>query len=71
MRTPRWVVVTYVILILAGVLAALPNMFTPQQLAALPSWVPKQQITLGLDRAHGAGDGLRQDQQTCEPHDGS
>ncbi|HEY6631115.1 MAG TPA: protein translocase subunit SecD [Rhizobiaceae bacterium] len=54
MRTPRWVVVTYVILILAGVLAALPNLFTPQQLAALPSWVPKQQITLGLDLQGGS-----------------
>jgi SecD/SecF fusion protein len=54
MRTPRWVVVTYVILILAGVLAALPNMFTPQQLAALPNWVPKQQITLGLDLQGGS-----------------
>jgi SecD/SecF fusion protein len=47
-------VVTYVILILAGVLAALPNMFTPQQRAALPSWVPKQQITLGLDLQGGS-----------------
>src|SRR5690606_5004516 len=54
MRTPRWVVVTYVILILAGVIAALPNMFTPQQLAALPGWVPKQQITLGLDLQGGS-----------------
>ncbi len=54
MRTPRWVVVTYVILILAGVLAALPNMFTPAQLAALPGWVPKQQITLGLDLQGGS-----------------
>ena len=54
MRTPRWVVVTYVILILAGVIAALPNMFTPRQLAALPSWVPKQQITLGLDLQGGS-----------------
>jgi SecD/SecF fusion protein len=54
MRTPRWVVVTYVILILAGVLAALPNLFTQQQLAALPGWVPKQQITLGLDLQGGS-----------------
>lgn len=54
MRTPRWVVVTYVILILAGVLAALPNMFTPQQLARLPAWFPKQQITLGLDLQGGS-----------------
>jgi SecD/SecF fusion protein len=54
MRTPRWVVVTYVILILAGVIAALPNMFTSQQLAAFPGWVPKQQITLGLDLQGGS-----------------
>ena len=54
MRTPRWVVVTYVILILAGVIAALPNMFTPQQLAALPNWLPKHQITLGLDLQGGS-----------------
>ncbi|MEP9388222.1 protein translocase subunit SecD [Mesorhizobium sp. KR9-304] len=54
MRTPRWVVVTYVILILAGVIAALPNMFTPRQLAALPGWVPKRQITLGLDLQGGS-----------------
>ncbi|MEQ1944534.1 protein translocase subunit SecD [Mesorhizobium sp. VNQ89] len=54
MRTQRWVLVTYVILIMAGVLAALPNMFTPQQLAALPGWVPKHQITLGLDLQGGS-----------------
>lgn len=54
MRTPRWVVVTYVILILAGMLAALPNMFTSQQLAALPGWIPKHQITLGLDLQGGS-----------------
>ncbi len=29
-------------------------MFTPQQLAALPSWVPKHQITLGLDLQGGS-----------------
>ena len=63
MRTPKWVVVTYVILILAGVLAALPNMFTPQQLAALPSWIPKQQITLGLDLQGGSHILLAIDQQ--------
>lgn len=54
MRTPRWVVVTYVVIILAGILAALPNMFTPAQLAAMPAWVPKHQITLGLDLQGGS-----------------
>ena len=54
MKTSRWVVVTYVILILAGVIAALPNMFTPKQLASMPSWLPKHQITLGLDLQGGS-----------------
>jgi SecD/SecF fusion protein len=54
MRTPRWVMVTYAIIVLAGILAALPNLFSPQQLASLPKWVPKQQITLGLDLRGGS-----------------
>lgn len=45
---------SYAIIILAGILAALPNLFTPQQLAALPSWFPKQQVTLGLDLQGGS-----------------
>ena len=54
MRTSRWVVVTYTIIILAGIIAALPNVFTTKQLAALPSWFPKQQVTLGLDLQGGS-----------------
>jgi SecD/SecF fusion protein len=54
MRTPRWVMACYAIIILAGILAALPNLFTAQQLASMPSWVPKQQVTLGLDLRGGA-----------------
>lgn len=54
MRTPRWVMVCYAIIILAGILAALPNLFTAQQLASMPGWIPKQQVTLGLDLRGGA-----------------
>ncbi|PWK76888.1 protein translocase subunit SecD [Aminobacter sp. AP02] len=54
MRTSRWVVVTYTIIILAGIIAALPNVLTAKQLAALPSWFPKQQVTLGLDLQGGS-----------------
>lgn len=54
MRTPRWVMVSYAIIILIGILAALPNLFTAQQLATMPSWLPKQQVTLGLDLRGGA-----------------
>ena len=54
MRTPRWLLTIYVSAILIGVIMALPNLLTPQQLAALPSWVPKQQVTLGLDLRGGS-----------------
>jgi hypothetical protein len=39
----------YAIIILAGILAAQPNLLTAQQLASMHGWVPKQQVTLGLD----------------------
>jgi SecD/SecF fusion protein len=47
-------VITYAIIILAGIIVALPNLFTPQQLAAMPAWLPKQQVTLGLDLRGGS-----------------
>jgi len=37
-----------------GVLLSLPNLFTPQQLAWLPSWVPHKQVALGLDLRGGS-----------------
>ncbi len=54
MRTSRWVVVTYAIIIVLGLLAALPNAFTPAQLASMPGWFPKNQVTLGLDLRGGS-----------------
>jgi SecD/SecF fusion protein len=54
MRTSRWVVATYAAIILFGIVAALPNLLTPPQLDALPDWLPKQQVTLGLDLRGGS-----------------
>ena len=54
MRTSAWRLFAYAIIILSGVLTALPNLFTPQQLSALPAWLPKQQVALGLDLRGGA-----------------
>lgn len=45
---------TYAIIILSGIIAALPNLFTPQQLASMPAWFPKRQLTLGLDLRGGS-----------------
>ncbi|MGH6858815.1 MAG: SecDF P1 head subdomain-containing protein, partial [Phyllobacterium sp.] len=54
MRTSRWVLWTYIFIILAGVVLALPNLFTKSQLDALPNWLPKKQIALGLDLRGGS-----------------
>ena len=35
MRTSRWVLISYTLIIVAGIVAALPNLFTQAQLAAL------------------------------------
>lgn len=32
----------------------MPNLFTPAQLAKMPDWLPKQQVTLGLDLRGGS-----------------
>jgi len=50
----RWVLALYAAIILLGTVIAAPNLFTAQQLAALPSWVPKHQVTLGLDLRGGS-----------------
>lgn len=47
MRTSKWVLGTYIFIIIAGIILALPNIFTKAQLDALPNWLPKKQISLG------------------------
>lgn len=54
MRTRPWFLILYAGVILLGLLTALPNVLTPQQLGYLPSWLPKQQVTLGLDLRGGS-----------------
>ena len=44
----------YAVTILFGILTTLPNLLTPQQLARLPDFLPKQQVTLGLDLRGGS-----------------
>lgn len=50
----RWKIIAIVALCVAGILLTLPNFFTREQLASLPSWVPKRQMALGLDLQGGA-----------------
>jgi len=53
MRTSKWVVMTYVIIVLIGVLAALPSAMPPSVLDKMPSWF-RHQVTLGLDLQGGS-----------------
>lgn len=54
MRTSKWAVYLYSFIILAGILIALPNLFTKEQLDKMPGWFPKSQVTLGLDLRGGS-----------------
>lgn len=54
MRTPAWRLAVYILVIFAGALLALPNLLTQPQLAAMPDWLPKKQMALGLDLRGGA-----------------
>lgn len=54
MRTPKWAIWLYSLIILIGIIITLPNFFTQQQLEAMPSWFPKKQVTLGLDLRGGS-----------------
>ncbi|MGE3777014.1 MAG: protein translocase subunit SecD [Pirellulaceae bacterium] len=54
MRQSPWKVVAYAIIVMCGILAVVPNFISREQLAQLPDWLPKQQITLGLDLRGGS-----------------
>jgi len=54
MRQSPWKVTAYALIVLFGVIAALPNLLTRDQLARLPDWLPRQQVTLGLDLRGGS-----------------
>ncbi len=50
----RWKSLAIMAVCLAGLLFAMPNFFTKEQVTAWPSWLPKKQIPLGLDLQGGA-----------------
>jgi len=50
----RWKTVLIWAVVLAGVILALPNLFTQDQLVTLPDWLPKKQLALGLDLEGGS-----------------
>lgn len=50
----RWKVIAIALTCLLAAVFALPNLFTKQQVASWPSYVPKAQMPLGLDLQGGA-----------------
>src|SRR6478609_5291836 len=50
----NWKVILICAVCAAGVVLSIPNLFTEQQIAGLPSWVPHRQVALGLDLRGGS-----------------
>ena len=57
----RWKTIGIWVVVLLGVLFAAPNLFPQSVLAKLPDWLPKKQMTLGLDLQGGSHILLRLD----------
>ena len=51
---PRWKTALILAVVLAGIIATIPNFFSAETVASWPSWLPKRQIVLGLDLRGGA-----------------
>lgn len=54
MRNSPWLVFTYTVIILLGILIALPNALPQSTLDRLPSWLPHDRVSLGLDLRGGS-----------------
>lgn len=54
MHISRLRLAIYAVAILFGILAALPNILPPRLLAAIPDFLPKDKVTLGLDLRGGS-----------------
>jgi len=59
----RWKTVAIWLVVLIGVVISLPNMLPQRAVEALPDWMPKRTMTLGLDLQGGSHILLQVDQQ--------
>src|SRR5262245_30881670 len=50
----KWKTYLNIAFLTLGILFALPNLFTDEQLAELPSWIPARKMSLGLDLRGGS-----------------
>ena len=49
----KWKIISIFVAVALGVLMALPNFFSEESLKTLPDWMPKNQVSLGLDLQGG------------------
>ncbi|ARO28649.1 preprotein translocase subunit SecDF 1 [Rhizobium sp. NXC14] len=54
MRNSPWLVFTYTVIIVIGLLIALPNALPQSVLQRIPAWLPHEQVSLGLDLRGGS-----------------
>ena len=54
MRVSSWRVAIYALILIMGFVTALPNLFSSDQLAKWPSFLPGKQLSLGLDLRGGS-----------------
>lgn len=54
MRNSPWMVATYVVIVILGLLTALPNVLPQTVLDRMPSFLPHDRVELGLDLRGGA-----------------
>ena len=50
----RWKIIAIAVVCLAGIVFAMPNLFSKQTVEGWPSWMPHSQLSLGLDLRGGA-----------------
>jgi protein-export membrane protein SecD len=50
----RWKIIAIVLTCLAGIILAMPNLFSKQTVEGWPAWMPHRQLSLGLDLRGGA-----------------
>jgi preprotein translocase subunit SecD len=50
----RWKLIMVAVVVIAGFLYALPNVFPKSSLQGVPAWLPHKQVNLGLDLQGGA-----------------
>ncbi|TPW29579.1 protein translocase subunit SecDF [Pararhizobium mangrovi] len=60
---PRWKTALIWLVVLVAIVLAFPNVLSKKEVAALPSWVPHTQMTLGLDLQGGSYILLQVDRQ--------